>query len=206
MADFRKQRQCCKQCATKLTDATNWKFVTAKVLSSSYNTFRLLLPSPLSLFTCSSSTYHVTPPPTPHPPPPQPLKKKKKPLPKPNQTALSALIIKTPLFCYCLPHYIHTWKVPKSQPALPLTCQEQIFLLQLRKPISVSHLRNWISKKGHLLTVKSVTLCLVVYVSIEKMGCFQSKTANVQSPDQEPSQPDSKPDLGIIFHFLNLSY
>ncbi|KAL3624553.1 Serine/threonine-protein kinase bsk2 [Castilleja foliolosa] len=27
------------------------------------------------------------------------------------------------------------------------------------------------------------------------MGCFQSKTANVQSPDQEPSQPDSKPDL-----------
>ncbi|KAH7849174.1 hypothetical protein Vadar_014148 [Vaccinium darrowii] len=26
------------------------------------------------------------------------------------------------------------------------------------------------------------------------MGCFQSKTANVQSPDQEPSQPDSKPD------------
>ncbi|KAK3013374.1 hypothetical protein RJ639_009539 [Escallonia herrerae] len=29
------------------------------------------------------------------------------------------------------------------------------------------------------------------------MGCFQSRTANVQSPDQEPSQPDSKPDLGI---------
>ncbi|KAF5952699.1 hypothetical protein HYC85_010643 [Camellia sinensis] len=27
------------------------------------------------------------------------------------------------------------------------------------------------------------------------MGCFQSKTANVQSPDLEPSQPDSKPDL-----------
>ncbi|KAL2511567.1 BR-signaling kinase 2 [Abeliophyllum distichum] len=27
------------------------------------------------------------------------------------------------------------------------------------------------------------------------MGCFQSKTANVQSPDQEPPQPDSKPDL-----------
>ncbi|GFP93902.1 probable serine/threonine-protein kinase at4g35230 [Phtheirospermum japonicum] len=27
------------------------------------------------------------------------------------------------------------------------------------------------------------------------MGCLQSKTANVQSPDQEPSQPDSKPDL-----------
>ncbi|KAL7120838.1 hypothetical protein ACP275_02G146600 [Erythranthe tilingii] len=27
------------------------------------------------------------------------------------------------------------------------------------------------------------------------MGCFQSKTANVQSPDQDPSQPDSKPDL-----------
>ncbi|CAK9144866.1 unnamed protein product [Ilex paraguariensis] len=26
------------------------------------------------------------------------------------------------------------------------------------------------------------------------MGCFQSKTANVQSPDQEPSQPESKPD------------
>ncbi|PIN01843.1 Serine/threonine protein kinase [Handroanthus impetiginosus] len=26
------------------------------------------------------------------------------------------------------------------------------------------------------------------------MGCLQSKTANVQSPDQEPSQPDSKPD------------
>ncbi|XP_058204562.1 serine/threonine-protein kinase BSK2 [Rhododendron vialii] len=26
------------------------------------------------------------------------------------------------------------------------------------------------------------------------MGCFQSKTANVQSPDKEPSQPDSKPD------------
>ncbi|KAK3035479.1 hypothetical protein RJ639_034449, partial [Escallonia herrerae] len=30
-----------------------------------------------------------------------------------------------------------------------------------------------------------------------RMGCFQSRTANVQSPDQEPSQPDSKPDLGI---------
>lgn len=28
-----------------------------------------------------------------------------------------------------------------------------------------------------------------------KMGCLQSKTANVQSPDQEPSQPDSKTDL-----------
>ncbi|XP_031113701.1 serine/threonine-protein kinase BSK2-like isoform X2 [Ipomoea triloba] len=27
------------------------------------------------------------------------------------------------------------------------------------------------------------------------MGCLQSKTANVQSPDQEPSHPDSKPDL-----------
>ncbi|KAL0410842.1 UNVERIFIED_CONTAM: Serine/threonine-protein kinase BSK2 [Sesamum latifolium] len=27
------------------------------------------------------------------------------------------------------------------------------------------------------------------------MGCLQSKTANVQSPDQEPSQPDSKADL-----------
>ncbi|GMP42437.1 hypothetical protein CsSME_00012186 [Camellia sinensis var. sinensis] len=27
------------------------------------------------------------------------------------------------------------------------------------------------------------------------MGCFQSKTANVQSPDLEPSQADSKPDL-----------
>ncbi|CAA2956179.1 probable serine threonine- kinase At4g35230 [Olea europaea subsp. europaea] len=27
------------------------------------------------------------------------------------------------------------------------------------------------------------------------MGCFQSKTANVQSPDKEPPQPDSKPDL-----------
>ncbi|EYU40298.1 hypothetical protein ABFS82_02G134600 [Erythranthe guttata] len=27
------------------------------------------------------------------------------------------------------------------------------------------------------------------------MGCFQSKTANVQSPDQDPSLPDSKPDL-----------
>ncbi|KAL8555679.1 hypothetical protein ACS0TY_003481 [Phlomoides rotata] len=27
------------------------------------------------------------------------------------------------------------------------------------------------------------------------MGCFQSKTANVQSPDQEPSQLDSKADL-----------
>ncbi|KAE9463012.1 hypothetical protein C3L33_05080, partial [Rhododendron williamsianum] len=29
------------------------------------------------------------------------------------------------------------------------------------------------------------------------MGCFQSKTANVQSPDQEPTQPDSKPDPAI---------
>ncbi|XAR54248.1 Non-specific serine/threonine protein kinase [Bertholletia excelsa] len=28
------------------------------------------------------------------------------------------------------------------------------------------------------------------------MGCLQSKTANVQSPDQEPPLPDSKPDLG----------
>ncbi|XP_073314047.1 serine/threonine-protein kinase BSK2-like [Primulina huaijiensis] len=28
------------------------------------------------------------------------------------------------------------------------------------------------------------------------MGCLQSKTANVRSPDQESSQPDSKPDLG----------
>ncbi|XP_073028774.1 serine/threonine-protein kinase BSK2-like [Primulina eburnea] len=28
------------------------------------------------------------------------------------------------------------------------------------------------------------------------MGCLQSKTANVHSPDQESSQPDSKPDLG----------
>lgn len=28
-----------------------------------------------------------------------------------------------------------------------------------------------------------------------KMGCLQSKTAHVQSPDQEPSQPDSKTDL-----------
>ncbi|KAL6560420.1 Serine/threonine-protein kinase bsk2 [Orobanche gracilis] len=27
------------------------------------------------------------------------------------------------------------------------------------------------------------------------MGCLQSKTANIQSPDQEPSHPDSKPDL-----------
>ncbi|KAA8515777.1 hypothetical protein F0562_018612 [Nyssa sinensis] len=27
------------------------------------------------------------------------------------------------------------------------------------------------------------------------MGCLQSKTANVQSPDQEPPQPDSNPDL-----------
>ncbi|EPS71043.1 hypothetical protein M569_03708 [Genlisea aurea] len=27
------------------------------------------------------------------------------------------------------------------------------------------------------------------------MGCFQSKTANVQSPDLEPPQPDQKPDL-----------
>ncbi|CAH9147885.1 unnamed protein product [Cuscuta epithymum] len=27
------------------------------------------------------------------------------------------------------------------------------------------------------------------------MGCLQSKTANVQSPDKEPSHPDSKPDL-----------
>ncbi|KAL0429390.1 UNVERIFIED_CONTAM: Serine/threonine-protein kinase BSK2 [Sesamum radiatum] len=27
------------------------------------------------------------------------------------------------------------------------------------------------------------------------MGCLQSKTANVHSPDQEPSHPDSKPDL-----------
>uniref|UniRef100_A0A5B6ZZK6 non-specific serine/threonine protein kinase n=1 Tax=Davidia involucrata TaxID=16924 RepID=A0A5B6ZZK6_DAVIN len=29
------------------------------------------------------------------------------------------------------------------------------------------------------------------------MGCLQSKTANVQSPDEEPSQSDSKPDLAI---------
>ncbi|CAL5401404.1 unnamed protein product [Camellia sinensis] len=27
------------------------------------------------------------------------------------------------------------------------------------------------------------------------MGCFQSKTVNIHSPDQEPSHPDSKPDL-----------
>ncbi|GFY90395.1 BR-signaling kinase 2 [Actinidia rufa] len=27
------------------------------------------------------------------------------------------------------------------------------------------------------------------------MGCFQSKTASIHSPDQEPSQPESKPDL-----------
>ncbi|KAG8363499.1 hypothetical protein BUALT_Bualt19G0028700 [Buddleja alternifolia] len=27
------------------------------------------------------------------------------------------------------------------------------------------------------------------------MGCLQSRTANIQSPDLEPSQPDSKPDL-----------
>lgn len=102
MADFRKQRQCCKQCATKLTDATNWKFVTAKVLSSSYNTFRLLLPSPLSLFTCSSSTYHVTPPPTPHPPNPS-RKKKTPPKAKPNCTQCSnhqnppVLLLSSPL-------------------------------------------------------------------------------------------------------------
>ncbi|KAK6143057.1 hypothetical protein DH2020_023405 [Rehmannia glutinosa] len=39
------------------------------------------------------------------------------------------------------------------------------------------------------------------------MGCLQSKTANVQSPDQEPSQPDSKPDLGILhFSLLVLLY
>lgn len=37
-----------------------------------------------------------------------------------------------------------------------------------------------------------------VNVSTQRMGCFQSKTANVQSPDQEPPQPDSKPDLGIL--------
>lgn len=119
-------------------------------------------PSPFSLFTCQSSTYHVTPP--------------SHWLPSLLLVLQSTPFTQTLRLLFLLRHL----KIK--------------FLLVFLRPITA-----WSTYTQPHKPFSSKEGVLWLNESTNKMGCLQSKTANVQSPDKEPSQPDSKPDLGTLF-------
>ena len=69
-----------------------------------------------------------------------------------------------------------------------VTCSQSIYSLSLS--LSLSHL----------------SLYIYIYVKLSSvMGCFQSKTAHLASPDQDPPLPHPSPDPGN-FSFLFFSF